>query len=440
MFVPWYGTVDVARYRVKLERRVPMHYGGTRIWARVGRTDVLGVPLYLVGHRQITREMYGGKRDRYGWLDEHKRFRFFSAALAAVIASSDWQPDVLHLNDFHSALVPMFLGEQRPPVVLSIHNGRFQGSFRDWPGLPDRWRDADDVPLPPLHTNRARFVNFLRRGIHSADLIVPVSPTYARELARPDHLDELGDILPVDRTVGIVNGIDTEQLDPKRDRVLPRRYDASTLDHRAVNKRFLQRALGFAESATTPLLALVARLDPQKGVDLVLHILLQLVERDVQVAITGDGGPKMRGLIEEMAAAAPSVLVYRPFAREDETLYYGGADIALVPSRYEPCGLVQLKAMRYGAVPIVQRVGGLADTVVDHDPPRQRGTGFVFDRDHPLELLRTIDRAIEVYRRPVEWRAIQRRCMALDLGWDAPAKRYVAAYRQAMRIAPTRRP
>jgi starch synthase len=182
------------------------------------------------------------------------------------------------------------------------------------------------------------------------------------------------------------------------------------------------------------LLAMIARLDPQKGIDLVLRLIGPLAERGVQVVITGNGAPGWRGLIVQIAASAPGTLVYRPFVREEETLYYGGADIVLVPSRYEPCGLVQLKTLRYGAVPIVQRVGGLADTVIEQGPRCIRGTGFVFEVDEPRHLLMAIDRALDVYGRPAAWRALQRRGMATEVGWEAPAARYVQAYRTAMAL------
>lgn len=430
--IPWYGAVDVARFEIRRERRVRFVYEGEPVWAKVGRTDVLGLPVYLVGHHTHTREMYRGKYDYYGWVEEHLRFRFFAAATAAAFADAAWQPDLLHINDYHTALIPTFWGPTRPPVVMSIHNAHYQGSFGCWFEVPKRLRDRDATPLPPLSSPRARFVNFLRRGIREADLVVPVSPNYARELAVPDQEDGIAGILPAGRVVGIANGIDARELDPSRDRNLARRYDASTLERRVFNKRALQTLAGFDVSDETPLLAMVARIDPQKGIDLLLYLIERLADRGVQVAFTGNGGGAMRDVIVEMADAAPGVLSYRPFVREEESLYHGGADIVLVPSRYEPCGLVQLKALRYGAVPIVQRVGGLADTVVDHVPGERAGTGFVFDGDTPEALLGAIDRALAVYRQPSRWRALQRRGMAIDVSWDAAAARYAAVYRRAL--------
>jgi starch synthase len=435
VLMPWYGFLDAAQQQIQPESPVRLRFGRELLWADVGRTELIGVPVYLVGHRVHTAEMYGGEADQYGWLHEHRRFRFFAAAAAALLRAWTWQPDVLHLNDYHTALIPTFVGVPRRPVVLTIHNARYQGSFGSLTTTPARLRDRDGTRLPPLSSPRARFVNFLRRGIQTADLVTAVSPTYARELMQPGHIDELAGILRRDRTVGILNGIDVAELDPRHDRALVRRYDASTLERRAANKRALQRRLGLPASARTPVLALVARIEPIKGIDLLLQLMVQLAERGVQVVISGNGGPRMLAVIEQMAAAAPTMLAYRRFDREEESLYYAGADITLVPSRYEPCGLVQLKAMRFGSVPIVQRVGGLADTVFDHHDGRGRGTGFVFDKDTPGALLAAIDRALAVYRRPREWRTLQRRGMANPTGWEEPAARYVAAYRRAIRLA-----
>lgn len=433
--IPWYRSVNASRLSVLEAGRLSVPFDCQVERVVIGRSDAIGVPVYLLRHARYTARMYRGRRDRYGWYDEPRRFRFFDLAVAMLIGASPWRPDILHLNDHHTGLVPAFLGADRPAVVLTIHNAHFQGGFDDPTIVPPSLRDRDDGPLPGLRSRRARFTNFLRRGIRGADVVVAVSKTYARELQMHGSEDRLDDLLD-DRLVGILNGIDIERFDPARDPRLSARYDATTLDQRARNKRQLQRLLGFPLSARAPLLALIGRLDAQKGPDIVLERLEQLAALGVQLAFMGDG--EMRPVFERLGRAAPDFISYHPFDRDLETLYYAGADILLVPSRYEPCGLVQMKALRYGAVPVVHRIGGLADTVREHDPIARRGTGFTYARNHPDALLGAIARAVDALSHSHEWQALQRRGMVTARGWDTVARDYTLVYRRA--IAQSRRP
>jgi starch synthase len=428
--LPWYRFVDVSGVGLIEGGQLSVPFDGQVERVVIGRSDAIGVPVYLLRHSRYTARMYRGRGDRYGWYDEPLRFRFFDLAVAMLIRAFPWHPDVVHLYDHHTGLVPAFLGPKRPAVVLSIQNAHFQGGFHDPTIVPPSLRDRDDGPLPTVRCLRARFTNFLRRGIRDADFVVAASKTYARELRACGSQDQLNDLLGNHRLVGILNGIDIERFDPARDPRLPAHYDATTLERRARNKRQLQRLLGFPLSTHRPLLAVIARLDPQKGIDIVLERLEELAGLGVQLAFMGDGD--MRPLLERLSQAAPGLISYQPFDRDLETLYYAGADILLVPSRYEPCGLVQLKALRYGAVPVVHRVGGLADTVREEDPITRRGTGFTYVGNDPDALISAIRRALDAMPRSHEWRALQKRGMSTARGWDTAALDYLRVYRRAI--------
>ncbi|CAB4574182.1 MAG: glycosyltransferase [Actinobacteria bacterium] len=356
-----------------------------------------------------------------GWWDNDERFFRFSAAVAALARSR--RPDVLHLNDWHTASALAHL-DPAPPTMLTIHTLGYQGTTNaGW--------------LPAFAYHRSAFewfgaVNPLVGAIRLADVVVAVSPTYAREILTPEGgfgvegvLRERGESL-----VGILNGIDTTAWDPATDPHLPVRYDRTDLAGKDANRAALRAELGLPEMPGA-LAVVVSRLVDQKGIDLVLPLLPLLERLPMQLAVLGDGDAHLADALAAAAAAAPDRVA---FSRGyDEALahrLFAGGDLFVMPSRFEPCGLAQMQAMRYGALPVVTDVGGLHDTVVDVDANPSAGTGVTAARPTSLDLLDALHRAARAHANRPRRDAMRRRGMAIDWSWREPASAHVELYRR----------
>jgi len=408
-----------------------------------GRLPPSGIPLWLVEQpRFFDREGLYGEAGR-DYPDNLARFTFFCRAVAAWLGRAAWAPDVIHCNDWQTALLPVLLrveGASRAATVLTIHNLAYQGRF-----------PAEQFPLtglpPSVFTVRGlEFwgeVNLLKGGLYFADVLNTVSETYAREIQTPEFGAGLDGVLRDRREdlYGILNGVDYRAWDPAVDPLLPARYSAEDLAGKGVCKQALQRELGLREAPEVPLIGMVTRLADQKGLDLVAAVLDDLLARGVQFVLLGTGEPRYHALFAGLAARHPSQVGVRlgfddPLAHRIEA----GADIFLMPSRYEPSGLNQLYSLRYGTVPVVRRTGGLADSIVDATPEAlARGTanGFVFEAYAPAALIAALSRALHAFRDPATWSALQRRGMREDFSWARSAGRYVELYaRAAARATP----
>jgi starch synthase len=372
------------------------------------------------------------------WPDNAFRF----AALAQVGARlarglvAGFEPVVVHCHDWQAGLTPAYLAYTqgaRPGTVLTIHNLAFQGAFP--PGL----LAALGFPPAALAVDGIEYhgtIGYLKAGLRFADRITTVSPTYAAEICTDEFGMGLQGLLRgrADVLSGILNGIDTKVWSPAADPLIPEGYDAGSLDKRRVNKRALQDRFGLADEPGAPLFAVVSRLGWQKGLDLLLAALPVLVEQGGQLALLGSGDAALEAGFRNAAAAHPGrigcVIGY------DEALAHliqGGSDALLVPSRFEPCGLTQLCALRYGSVPVVARVGGLADTVIDASPmalAAGAATGIQLSPVNETMLEHAIRRACALYREPAAWRRLQLSGMATDVSWAGPAKAYAALYRE----------
>lgn len=400
----------------------------------LGRTDS-GVPVYLLDCPALF-DRPGGPYEELG--DSHLKFgalAWAGARLALDGDSAGWTPDVVQAHDWQSGLVPVHLALGpwgRPKSVMTIHNLAYQGIYPE-PVLAE-------VNLPPtcFHPGGVEFygqVNFLKAGLAYADRITTVSPTYAAEIQRPETGAGLDGLLSHRQRDlrGILNGVDYQVWNPAASPHLPYHFDAQHLAGRRINKNLLQREAGLDEAPDAPLFAVVSRLAEQKGLDLVLENIAYLIQLEAQLLVLGTGDPELEAGFRAAARQHPGrVAALLSF---DEGLAHrilGGADVVLVPSRQEPCGLTQLYALRYGALPLVRRTGGLADTVVDADAQSlldSTATGFVFREPTSWVLGETIGRACQVYRRdPKAWTRIQRRAMAQDFGWAASAREYLDLY------------
>lgn len=382
----------------------------------------------LVSYRQVeehiylvVNERYFGNGRVYGESDDLLRYHLFTLAVLEAPVVLGWKPDAINCSDWHTGWLPLGLrnyawNDQRYRGIasaLTIHNLAFRG--------PDALSDI------------------LGPAIYYADVVNTVSPTYAREITTPDNGFGLGGLLRLreDRLYGILNGIDAELYDPAHDPALAAAFTPATIERRAENKAALQRSLGLAQEPCTPLVGMVSRLDSQKGLDLVLDVIDEAVP-EMQFAFLGSGTPEYaEGLQAASARHLGRVSVELGFRSDLSPLFYGGADLFLMPSRFEPCGLGQLIAMRYGSIPVVRMTGGLADTVADVSPDLGQGTGFVFEAYDPDALLGALRRAAAAYREEApgsagSWRRLVQRAMAQDFSWGRSAKQYEQMYLDAV--------
>jgi starch synthase len=379
--------------------------------------------------------------DYRDWPDNVLRFGFLSqigAMLARPDTPLDWRPDIVHCNDWQSALIPAllhFFHVPRVKSVVSIHNLAFQGNF------DASWIPRLGLPASSYQIDGVEFFghfSFLKAGLFYADKITTVSRTYAEEIQTPEFgcgMDGLLETRSAD-LVGIVNGID-DSWNPETDRHLQQKYSWRMPAGKAANKQALQQELELETDADMPLLGLVSRLTHQKGIDLVLDCADELLQEDMQLAILGKGDAQLEQRLLELAHGRPGQVSFT--AGYDESLAHritAGSDLFLMPSLFEPCGLNQMYAMAYGTPPVVRRTGGLADTVTDSNKATLRGgsaTGFVFDQAEAGELLQAIRRALSLYRDRETWQAIQLNGMRSDFSWRHAAEQYLAVYQSLLK-------
>lgn len=379
--------------------------------------------------------------DGLEWTDNLQRFALLGWVAAHVAAGEldpDWKQQILHAHDWHAAMACAYLAA-RPvrdvATVFTVHNLAFHGLFEPTDffllGLSSRFM------APSALEFHGQF-SFIKAGLKFATRVTTVSPTYAREIRTPEYGSGLDGVIRArgSDVSGILNGVDPQVWDPAADTELPMRYSATDLAGKAHCKALLQQALGLLPEADAPLFGVVSRLTSQKGLDLVLEALPDLLAQGAQVAVQGTGDAALESAFRQAMAQHPGRVAVR--LGYDEAFAHqliAGADAMLVPSRFEPCGLTQLYALRYGTVPIVRRVGGLADTVVDSTEDtlaRDVATGFQFGLATADALGRALQRAVLAYRRPAIWQQLMRRGMAQNFSWEPVAQQYLALYEEAI--------
>ena len=443
--LPGYPAVRAAMPDAAVVAMIPDLFGGG---ARLLAGRAAGLDLLVIDAPHLydrPGNPYTGP-DGQDWPDNFARFAALGRVGAAVARGlvPDWRPDVVHAHDWQAGLTPAYLryGEgAAPPSVLTVHNLAYQGRF---PGERFAELGLPDAAFGLHGVEYYGGVGFLKAGLALADRITTVSPTYAAEIRTAAHGMGLDGLLRERTAVlsGILNGIDTDVWDPRTDPYLAMPYDPKYLRARVQNKAALQARLGLTLAPEAPLFGMVSRLTWQKGVDLLLAALPALERAGAQLAVIGTGDAELQDALLRAAAAHPGrVAVHLGYDEAVAHQLQGGTDALLVPSRFEPCGLTQLCALRYGAIPVVARVGGLADTVIDANPmavAAGAGTGVVFAPDHVEDLTLAIERTIRLRRDPRTWQGMQRRGMATDVSWRVPAGHYAELYR-ALRAAHGRR-
>jgi len=438
LMMPRYGTIRSDQFhfeKIGEPFPIPVRPGEEHAHL-IGSTLDGGVPVYL-----IWNELYFSSRDRiYGFDDDAQRFAVFGRASLAALHLMGWKPDVIHANDWHTGIVPTWLntdGRKDPfyrdiATLFTIHNLAYQGITGR---LILTFAQMDHVKH--LSVEQPGAVNWMAQGIAHADLINTVSPRYAQEILTPEMGMGLDPLLRErrDRLFGVLNGIDYEQWNPITDSHIPHHFDAESLDLRAANKTALQQQARLPVRPDVPLVGMVSRLDEVKGIGLMEPVLEWLLEKEAQFVLLGTGMPQYHEMFERAQARFPNRM--RAFLKFDAVLaqrIYAGADMFLMPSGVEPCGLGQMIAMHYGCVPVVRMVGGLADTVTDYTAEPGHGTGFTFADYTPEACQGALERALKVYRNRKAWRGLQQQGMAADFSWSASAREYVKLYRRAIEL------
>jgi starch synthase len=398
-----------------------------------------GVPAWIIDCPALYDRDGGPYQDDRGfdWEDNALRFGLLShvaARLASPHSPVAWHAQLVHANDWQTGLAPAYAALARDdtaPSVMTIHNLAFQGRFAP------HWVADLGLPAASFAVDGVEYhggLSFLKAGLFYSNAITTVSPTYAREIQGEVLGMGLHGLLTTRRAdiTGILNGIDTSVWDPAKDVLIPRRYDAATLERKGANKRALQLRFGLEPLHDIPLLGAVTRLTVQKGIDLLLDIVDAVLSLPTQIVIVAAGDKDLEQQLGALTAARPGRLA--SFVGFDETLAHlveAGADAFVMPSRFEPCGLNQMYSQRYGTPPIVHATGGLVDSVIDctpHSLAAGTATGFKFFAPSSGALLRAVERCVAAYRDPGVWQALQRNGMAADFGWNAAAREYAALY------------
>ncbi len=441
--LPLYRTVP----RAGLERLPPtlvVPMGGFTAYGALYRGHLAhsAAPVYFVEHQHYFERdgIYGDARGDFG--DNVERFAFLCRAAFAVCRAEGFLPDVIHAHDWQGALSLVFTNTvewgtafHSCATVLSIHNMGYQGVFdpRDLAitGLGNEHLHGDEL-------EHFGTLNLLKGGIVHANQVLTVSPTYAQEIQTREHGAGLEGVVraKASQLRGILNGVDMQVWNPRTDPRIAARFSAEDLSGKAICKAMLQREAGLPEQSRTPLFGIITRLTPQKGMDLLVSILPTLLELDLQLVVLGTGDPKLERAFQAAAWARPHQVAAA--IQFDDALAHrieAGCDFFLMPSRYEPCGMNQLYSLLYGALPIVHRTGGLADTVWSFEERTGNGTGFVIDELNPRSLFDGIGWAQSTYfQRPGDIDRMRRLAMSQDFSWDRSAAEYEKAYWRALTL------
>jgi starch synthase len=431
------------------ERGFPMRYKNYKIACQVSQSTIDaeiveseydGIITYLVENDEYYYRDYLYSTPDGDYLDNAERFIFFAKSILEAIKVTGFIPDVLHCNDWETALSPVFLKSlskddpllRQISTLLTIHNLGYQGIFwhYDMHLLNIGWEY-----FTPEALEFFGHINFLKGGIVFSDILSTVSKQYSKEVQTTEFGCGLEGILTTRRNdlYGIVNGIDYEEWNPEKDQHIPAQYNEKNLANKRVCKAALQEEYGLPVMENTPLIGTISRLADQKGFDLIASSLGNMLSKGVQYIILGTGERKYHDLFTGLSKQFPkSFGVKIAYDNRLAHLIEAGSDMFLMPSQYEPCGLNQLYSLKYGTVPIVRGVGGLEDTIIDYTKSPDIGTGFKFYDYSEKALLDAIERAIGVYKNQSAWQSLIKKCMSEDFSWEKSAKEYVEVYKKAI--------
>jgi len=443
VILPKYEMVDRGAFpQTKVLERLSLPISDRWVDSSVYETRLgKSIPVYLLANEPYYHrtELYRTPQGDYP--DNAERFIYFSKAIPEIAKRVDFRPDCIHCNDWQTGLVPLYLrafyGQdpffQATGTLFTIHNLAYQGIFwhYDWHLLGIGWEY-----FTPEGIEFYGHINLLKAGIVYAQIINTVSKTYSLEIQTPEFGYGLEGVLKARSKdlYGIVNGVDYEEWSPSHDRWIAATYDERNLAGKTACKMDLLGSFGLPPQVSVPVLAMISRLTPQKGFDLLAEIMEPLMERELFFVLLGTGDQVYLDLFSDVARRHPQKVGVR--LGFDNALAHkieAGADMFLMPSRYEPCGLNQLYSLKYGTIPIVRRTGGLADTIHNYNPRTGKGNGFSFREYSSSQLLKAIDRALSLYRDRRRWRRLMKQAMGEDYSWEVSARQYLRLYRKAQR-------
>lgn len=441
IILPRYKTIDANLGKVV--GKISVEFGGQTIPVTVRQTTLPNskVVLYLLDEHKIFGHaaVYERTDAAPGSASEVEKFLFFDQCVAEFCRQKIWVADLLHAHDWHTALIPLLMKIHKSPIpcLLTIHNLAMQGVV-DSQTIKTAADEALEQDSVKADLSKTKKINLLRQGLIHASAVSTVSPTYALEILTEEYGEGLqADLKKLPRVSGILNGIDQTVWNQTSDPFIAKHYDSFSGDLKLQNKLLLQRQLGLTESLQTPLVGVVSRLTGQKGFDLLEPIASELEILDFQMIILGVGEPKIEEYFAGLQQKYPERFIFQK--KFDERLahqIYAASDIFLMPSRFEPCGLGQMIAMRYGSLPLVRATGGLKDSVVnlrDDGSNADTATGFGFNDYNPQQLLEQLRRALALYRQnPATWQQLVHNAMSADCSWTNSAKQYSDLYRQIL--------
>lgn len=430
--MPLYGDIRPdMRAKLKFVCDFVVELAWRRQYCGVFETTVDGVVYYF-----IDNEYYFRRTGIYGFFDDGERFAFFSKAVVDMIRYIDYQPDILHCNDWQTALIPVYLncyyrGDENYRnirTVFTIHNIQYQGQY-------GQEIIGDVLGLPRGYVEYDGDCNYMKGALVQSDRITTVSPTYAHEILDEWYAHGMDRILREQswKLRGILNGIDTDSYNPATDRSLYRNYTKDSIEDKLINKQNLQRELGLCQSEDIMVVGMVTRLVSHKGLDLVKYIFRRIIEEGMEVVVLGSGDYIYESFFQEMASIYPDKVAVRiGFIPDLARKIYAGSDVLLMPSKSEPCGLAQMIALRYGTIPVVRKTGGLADTVIDMGDPE--GCGYTFQSYNAHDMFGALKRAQGLYYNKADWNKAVEHAMECDFSWSKSAGEYVSMYEELMKI------
>jgi len=445
VFMPKFGSMDQEKYKMDMFYKglmVPTgdeHNPELECNVKV-RTGDDGVITYFLENQ----EYYEKRANVYNYSDDPTRWALLSRGVLEFIKTEKFVPDIIHCHDWHTGLVPNYMKTiyKKDPIIseitsaFTIHNLAIQGYLLDHKNPSELEFDDGKSPIADFFNPRLNGQNFMKRGILYADIVNTVSKTYAKEILTPEFGESLNKLLLELRgkLFGIVNGLDYDEFNPETDQLLAKNFSVDTVEGRLENRRALQEEFGLPVNDNSLLLGFVGRLDFQKGVDLIVDVLPHVMrDFDVQFVQVGGGDGGLAHKLHQLKEEFPDKIGIHPYPNFTlPRLVFGGTDCFLYPSRFEPCGIAQIEALRYGSIPIVRKVGGLADTVKNFDSVKKTGNGLVFEDFNIFSLFATIIRALELKNNDKLWNKLVKNAMKSDYSWTYSAKEYIKLYNKGI--------
>ena len=444
--IPKYGVIDEKEYPMKkIAAGIEIPFNRKTEKFDIMETPLPGstVPVYLLDNLEYLGQngiYFEANASSSGEPNECGRYSFLCRASLAMLEPLDWWPDIIHCNDWHTGILPALtkLAAKQDPrfqkvkPFLSLHNLSYQGIYQ----LEDvvkllGFTKEDLAELAPGITGEQ--ISFIKEGIAAAETVCPVSPNYAKEILTKEYGEGLHKFLKTQKSKihGILNGIDVDRFNPDTDSEIKTNYNADSFAKKTENKLELQKYCGLKQGENIPVMGSVGRLADQKGIDLYYDIIDDLAKQDLQIVFLGAGDPKLEEYLHKIAKKYDNIYTKTAFDAHLAQLIYAGADMFPVPSKFEPCGLIQMIAMRYGTVPIVRATGGLKDTVPDIEQDPENGLGFVFEKFSAKAFDKALKQALKLYRDDREkWNEIAKRCMKQDFSWNNSAEKYLELYKK----------